>query len=324
MKAIVRHKYGPPDVLRLEEVENPVPADNDVLIQVRAASVNPYDWHFMRGDPYPLRLMAGPLRPRFAGLGADVAGEVAAIGKSVTRFKPHDAVFGTCQGSFAEYASAGERRLAMKPASLTFEQAASIPIAGITALQALRDEGRIQPGHKVLINGAAGGVGTFAVQIAKSLGGMVTGVCSSRNAEMVRSLGAEQVIDYTREDFTKSTERYDILLDLVGNRSLLACRRVLGQEGIYVGAGGKTDPWMIGPLIGMLVGVVLSASGRRKFASMLAKGNSEDLTTLGELITAGRVTPVIDRRYTLNDVADAVRYLEEGHARGKVVINIAP
>jgi NADPH:quinone reductase-like Zn-dependent oxidoreductase len=322
MRAIIYRRYGPPDVLQMEEREKPVPGDDEVLIKVRAASVNPYDWHFMRGEPYPLRLMAGVRQPKNPRLGADVAGEVEAVGKNITRLKPGDAVFGTCRGSFAEYSCGPESRLAVKPVNVTFEQAASVGIAAMTALQGLRDKGHIQPGHKVLINGAAGGVGTFAVQIAKSFGADVTGVCSMRNVEMVRSIGADHVVDYTRENFTKSSERYDIILDCVGNHSLSACRRVLSQEGIYVAAGGKAGRWMVGPLVGMITSHVLSWFGSRKFLSLLANINQDDLALVGELIAAGKVTPVIDRSYTLTEVPLAIGYLEEGHARGKVVISL--
>lgn len=321
MKAALYRRYGPPDVIQIEEINKPVPADNEVLIRVRAASVNPYDWHFMRGEPYPLRLMAGLSKPKFSGLGVDVAGEVEAVGKNVTLFKPGDAVFGGGKGSFAEYACCAESQLAIKPESVTFEQAASVAIAASTALQALRDKGQIQAGLKVLVNGASGGVGTFAVQIAKSFGAEVTAVCSTANVGMVRSLGADHVVDYKREDFTKGGERYDLLLDLVGNRSLSECKGVLGEKGICVGAGGTTDPWMISPLIRMFSGSILSASGGRKFVSLLANLNRQDLNLIGGLISSGKVKPVIDRSYRLDQIAEAIRYLEEGHARGKVVIN---
>jgi len=322
MKAIVRHRYGPPEALRLEEVEKPVPTDDEVLIKVHAASVNPYDWHFMRGEPYMLRLMAGLAAPKSPRLGADVAGEVEAVGKNVTQLKPGDAVFGTCPGSFAEYACAQATRLAIKPENVTFELVASIGIAALTALQALRDKGHVQPGHEVLINGAAGGVGTFAVQIAKYFGADVTAVCSTRNLEMVRAIGADRVVDYTREDFANRSERYDVLLDLIGNHALSAFGRALKPKGIYVGAGGTTDKWMIGPLISMMTTPLRSAFGNRKFVSVLARINTKDLELIGELIANARLTPVIDRRYPLNEVPAAIRYLEEGHARGKVVIAV--
>ena len=327
MHAILYHTYGSPDILKLEEVETPVPKDNEVLIKVRAASVNPFDWHFMRGTPYFLRLMAGLRKPKDKRLGVDVAGQVEAVGRNVTRFKPGDAVFGTCRGAFAEYACTSESALVVKPDSVTFEQAASIPIAALTALQGLRagglgDTGQIQPGYKVLINGASGGVGTFAVQIAKSFGADVTGVCSTRNVEMVRSLGADRVVDYTREDFTKSGQRYDLIFDTVGNHSLLAFRRVLNPGGTYIAVGGSSGKWMIGPLISALAAPVLSRFVSQKMIMVLAKLNKEDLAILCELMKAGKVTPVIDRRYKLSDVPEAIRYLEEGHARGKVVITL--
>lgn len=321
MRAIIYRRYGPPDVLQMEETENPVPGDDEVLIKVRAASVNPYDWHFMRGEPYPLRLMAGVRQPKNPRLGADVAGEVEAVGKNVARLKPGDAVFGTCRGSFAEYSCGPESRLAVKPVNVTFEQAASVGIAAMTALQGLRDKGRIQAGHKVLINGAAGGVGTFAVQIAKSFGAEVTGVCSMRNVEMVRSIGAEHVVDYTREDFTRSGERYDIVLDCVGNRSLMACRRVLGPKGNYVAAGGNAGRWMVGVMLSMITSRVMSF-GSRKLLSLLANINKDDLELVGGLIATGKVTPVIDRCYTLTEVPVAIGYLEAGHARGKVLVSL--
>ncbi len=327
MHAILYYTYGSPDILKLEDIETPVPKDNEVLIKVRAASVNPFDWHFMRGTPYFLRLMAGLRKPKDKRLGVDVAGQVEAIGRNVTRFKPGDAVFGTCRGAFAEYACTAESALVMKPDSVTFEQAASVPIAALTALQGLRagglgDKGQIQPGHKVLINGAAGGVGTFAVQIAKAFGADVTGVCSTRNVEMVRSQGADRVIDYTREDFTKSGQRYDLIFDSVGNHSLLAFRRVLNPRGTYIAVGGSRGRWMIGPLISALAAPVLSRFVSQKMIMVLAKLNREDLAILCELMKAGKVTPVIDRRYKLSEVPEAIRYLEEGHARGKVVITL--
>jgi NADPH:quinone reductase-like Zn-dependent oxidoreductase len=322
MRAIVYHRYGPPRVLQCEDVEKPTAGDNEVQIRVRAASVNPYDWHFMRGEPYLLRLMAGPRKPKDTRFGVDVAGEVEAVGKNVTHFKPGDPVFGTCRGALAEYACAAESALVMKPENVTFEQAASAGIAALTALQGLRDKGRIQRGQKVLVNGAAGGVGTYAVQIAKAFGADVTGICSSRNVEMVRSIGADRVVDYTREDFTKNGQRHDILLDCVGNHSLAACRRVLNPRGIYVAAGGKAGRWMIGPLVRSITALALSPFGSRKFVSLLAKSSEEDLTLMRELMRSGKVTPIIDRCYTLSEVPEAIRYLEEGHARGKVVISV--
>jgi NADPH:quinone reductase-like Zn-dependent oxidoreductase len=322
MKAIVYYTYGPPDVLKCEEIEKPTPGDNEVLIKVRAASVNPADWHFIRGSPYLVRIVAGLRKPKNKRLGFDVAGQVEAVGRNVTQFKPGDQVFGSCRGAFAEYACASESAVVMKPTNVTFEQAASVPIAAYTALQGVRDKGHIRPGHKVLINGAAGGVGTFAVQVAKSFGADVTGVCSTRNVDMVRSIGAGRVIDYTQEDFTKSGQRYDIILDCVGNHSLSAFKGVLTPKGIYVGVGGASDPWMIASLARAITALALSWFTSEKMVMILAKLNKEDLTTMHELMATGKVKPVIDRRYSLSEVPEAIRYLEEGHARGKVVITV--
>ncbi len=326
MKAIVYRNYGSPDVLRLEEIERPVPNDNQVLVKVRAASVNPLDWHYMEGTPYIVRLLDfGLLKPKVTRFGVDYAGTVEAVGKNVTQFKPGDEVFGGKTGAFAEYVCVlADRAVVLKPANLTFEQAASVPIAAITALQGLRDKGKIQPGQKVLINGASGGVGTFAVQIAKSFGADVTGVCSTRNVDMVRSIGAGQVIDYTKEDFTKSGQRYDLILDNVGNHSLLECRGVLKPKGKYVliGGGGPNDGRWIGPLARPIKALVLSPFVSQDLGMMLAELNKKDLTILGDLMQAGKVTPVIDRHYRLSEVPAAIRYLEEGHARGKVVITL--
>jgi NADPH:quinone reductase-like Zn-dependent oxidoreductase len=322
MKAILYRRYGSPDVLQVEETAKPNPGDTEVLIKVRAASVNPYDWHFMRGTPYPLRLMAGLGKPKDQRLGADVAGEVETVGARVTRFKPGDAVFGMCRGAFAEYACASESAVTLKPDRITFDQAACVPIAALTALQSLRDKGRIQPGHQVLVNGAAGGVGTFAVQIAKSFGAQVTGVCSTRNVEMVRSIGADHIIDYTREDFTKGSQRYDLILDAIGNHALSACRRVLDPKGILIMAGGEAGRWMIGVIGRTIQALVVSRLVSQKFVGMLAKASSEDLAILSELMVSGKVTPVIDRRYTLAELPEAIRYLEKGHAQGKVVITL--
>ena len=323
MKAIVYHDYGSPDVLKCEEIDKPTPGDSEVLIRVRAASVNPADWHYMRGTPYFVRLQAGLRRPKATRLGVDGAGQVETVGRNVTQLKPGDGVFGACRGAFAEYACAAESALVMKPDNVTFEQAASVPIAAVTALQGLRDKGRIQPGQKVLINGAAGGVGTFAVQIAKSFGAEVTGVCSTRNVDRVRSIGADQVIDYTQEDFTKTGQRYDIILDAVGNHSLLACRRALNPKGIYVAVGGPSGPWMIGPLARAITAPVLSRLVSQNLVMLLARLSKEgDLAILRDLMAAGKLIPVIDRTYPLSEVPEAIRYLEEAHARGKVVITL--
>jgi NADPH:quinone reductase-like Zn-dependent oxidoreductase len=322
MKATVYYNYGSPEVLKCEEIEKPTAGDNEVLVKVRAASVNPYDWHFMRGMPYFVRIPAGLRKPKDKRLGTDVAGAVKAVGRNVTQFKPGDEVFGLCRGALAEYACTSESALAIKPDNVTFEQAACVPLAALTALQSLRDEGKIQPGQKVLINGAAGGVGTFAVQIAKSYGADVTGVCSTRNMDMVRSIGATRVIDYTQEDFTKSGQRYDLILDTVGNHSLLACRRVLNPKGIYIMVGGPTGRWMISLLARLAAALVLSQVVSQRLVMVLAKPGQEDLTIMRELMESRKVTPVIDRSYTLSEVPEAIRYLEEGHARGKVVITV--
>jgi NADPH:quinone reductase-like Zn-dependent oxidoreductase len=322
MKAAVYTRYGPPDVVQTTDVEKPVPNDNEVLIKVRAASVNPLDWHFMRGTPYFLRIPAGLRKPKDTRLGVDLAGQVEAVGRNVTQFQPGDNVFGACRGAFAEYACTSESALVMKPDNVGFEQAASAPGAALTALQGLRDQGNIHPGQKVLINGAAGGVGTFAVQIAKWFGADVTGVCSTRNVGMVRSIGADRVIDYTEEDFTNSGQRYDLLFDCVGNHSLAACRRVLSAKGIHVAVGGPSGRWMIGFLTRLITGLVLSRLMSHKLAMVLTRWSKEDLTIIRELMEAGKVTPVIDKRYSLSDVAEAIRYVEEGHARGKVVITL--
>lgn len=322
MLAIVYRNYGSPDVLQCEEVEKPSAGDDEVLIKVRAASVNPLEWHFMRGTPYLMRLMTGLGKPKSTRLGVDMAGEIEAVGKNITQFKPGDVVFGVCKGALAEYACSSEREVVMKPDNVTFEQAACVPIAAFTALQGLRDKGRIQPGQKVLINGAAGGVGTFAVQIAKSFGADVTGVCSTRNVEMVRSIGADRVIDYTREDFTKSGQRYDVLFDCIGNHSLPACVRVLNPQGIHVAAGGPSGRWGMVILAGMFKKLVLSCFVSQKLEGYIAKASKEDLAILSELIRAGKITPVIDRRYSLSEVPEAIRYLEQGHARGKVAITL--
>lgn len=325
MKAIVYGDFGSPDVLRLEEIEKPAPLDKQLLIKVRGASVNPLDWHYMEGTPYLGRLVEfGLLKPKVARLGVDYAGTVEAVGKDVTQFKPGDEVYGNRFGAFAEYVVASEKALALKPTNLTFEQAASVPVAAVTALQALRDKGHLQPGQKVLINGASGGVGTFAVQIAKSFGAEVTGVCSGRNAEMVRSIGADHVIDYTKEDFTRSAQRYDLILDNVGNRSLLECRRVLNPGGIdvIIGGGGVNDGRWTGPLVEVMKMLVLKRFVTQEMSMMLAEMNSKDLTILADLIQTGKVKPVIDRTYTLSQLPEALSYLEEGHARGKVVITV--
>jgi NADPH:quinone reductase-like Zn-dependent oxidoreductase len=323
MKAIVYCEYGSPDVLKFEDVEKPVPNDNQVLIKVRAASLNFIDPGVMRG-PLPLRLMSGLRKPEKTRLGTDVAGQVEAIGKSVTLFKAGDEVFGVARPSLAEYACARERALVIKPANVTFEQAGSVAWAGFTALQGLR-QANIQPGQKVLINGATGGVGTFAVQIAKSLGADVTAVCSTGKVDLVRSIGADHVIDYTKEDFTKGDQRYDVIFDNVGNHSFSDRRRVLTPNGVCVlagigGAGLHPETW--GRVVGTFKADLLSRFVRQKFVRYVTKLNKEDLTVLSDLMRTGKVTPVIDRTYKLSETAEAMRYFEEGHARGKVVITV--
>ncbi len=318
MKAIVYRNYGSPDVLTCEEIEEPNIRDNEVLIKVRAASLNPLDWRLMRGRPYVLRIATGLHKPKIPGV--DVAGEVQAVGRNVTQLKIGDQVFGGCDGSLAEYACASASKLAIKPTGMSFEQAASVPVAGLTALQGLRDRGEIQPGWEVLINGAAGGVGTFAVQIAKVFGAHVTGVCGTRNLEMVRAIGADRVVDYTREDFTKGRERYHVILDNVGNQSLSACRRVMNPHGRCVIAGGPKDIGII--LARALQARVLSQFVSQRFGFFVARLTNADLTKMGELVADGKVTPVVDRRTGLSEVPQAIRYLEQGHARGKIVITL--
>lgn len=323
MQAIVYHRYGSPDVLELQEVEKPIVGDDDVLVRIRAASVNPYDWHFMRGEPIIVRPQLGGFRkPKATRLGVDMAGEVVAVGRNVREFRPGDEVFGVCEAALAEYATTRESSLAKKPASVTFEQAGAVGIAAFTAIRALRDWGQIQPGQKVLINGAAGGVGTFAVQLAKAWGAEVTGVCSTRNVEMVRSIGADHVIDYTREDFTSGRGRYDVLLDIIGNRSLSKTRGVLTPKGTLVMIGGPKGRW-IRPLDRILMAFVTAPFVSQKTVSRTAAWNKKDLVLMQELMESGKVTSVIDRTYSLSDVPEAVRYLEGGHARGKVVITVS-
>ncbi len=322
MKAIVRTQYGSPNVLQFKEVEKPTAKDNQVLVKVHAASANPLDWHLMRGKPFIARLMGtGLLKPKDSKVGVDIAGRVEAVGKDVTQFKPGDEAFGGCNGSFAEYACAKEDRLALKPNNSSFEEAAAIPVAAITALQGLRDKGQIQPGQKVLVNGASGGVGTFAVQIAKSYGTKVTGVCSTRNLDMVRSIGADYVVDYTQEDFTKNEQqRYDLIYDAVGNRSVSDYKRALRPGGTCAIAGFSSMPRLFEHSV---LGPLRSKTGNKKVGGMgIAKLNQKDLVFLKELVETGKVKPVIDRLYPLSETADAIRYLEEGHARGKVVITM--
>jgi NADPH:quinone reductase-like Zn-dependent oxidoreductase len=324
MQAVVHHRYGSPDVLELQEIAKPTPAEGQVLIRVRTASVNPYDWHFLRGMPSFLRLFIGMRRPKSPRLGADVAGTVEAVGANAAPFKPGDAVFGTAKGSFAEYACAVTSQLAVKPQEISFEHAACLPIAGITALQGVRDKGKVQTGQTVLINGAAGGVGTFAVQIAKSFGARVAGVSSTRNVDLLRSIGADEVIDYTCEDFARSGKHYDLFFDLVGNRSLTDCLRAVQPRGTYIScSGGGPDRSTMNLLAGLLQNAVRSCFAKQKMPGLLAKINREDLAFLADLVQTGRVIPVVDRTYSLPEVAEAIRHVESGHARGKVVISVA-
>lgn len=323
MKAMVYTRYGAPDVLQLKEVQKPAPKDDEVLVKVLAASAAAGDWHLLRADPFMIRFMYGLLTPKYPVLGSDVAGRVEAVGKNVKQFQPGDEVFGDLSrsgfGAFAEYVTAPEAALAPKPSRLTFEQAATVPVSAVTALQALRDQGQIRAGQKVLINGASGGVGTFAVQIAKSFGAEVTAVCSTGNIELVRSIGADHAIDYTREDFTQSGLRYDLILAANGYHPLSAYRRALSPQGRYVMTGGSSAQMFEA----MLLGPWLSRSGGQSMANVLAKPNQKDLLFMKDLIDAGKVTPVIDRRFPLSQVADAIRYLEAGHARGKVVVALS-
>ncbi len=318
MKAIIYEEYGPPDVLKLKDIEMPPVGDDGVLVRVRAAALNPLDWRFMRGGV--LRMMTGLFKPKTGRIGIDVAGEVEAVGRNVTQCRPGDHVFGYCEGALAEYVWGKEIQFAPQPANITFEQAAGINIAGCTSLQALRDAARLQPGQRVVINGASGGVGTFAVQIAKVFGAVVTGVCSTRNLDFVRSLGADDAIDYTKDDFTRGGRRYDLLLENVGNLSMSACRRLLNPAGIALLIGAPHTSW---PFVAYLINAgVLARFARPKVRLFMSHTSKDDLLTLKDLIDAGKVTPVIDRTYPLSETAEAVRYLEQGHARGKVVITM--
>ena len=322
MQAIVYHQYGSPDVLKVEEVQKPVAQDDEVLVKVVAASVAAGDWHLLRADPFLTRFMYGLLTPKHKILGASVAGRVEAVGKNALQFRPGDEVFGDLSssrfGAFAEYVAASENAFALKPTNLSFEAAATVPVSAVTALQGLRDQGRIQPGQKVLINGASGGVGTFAVQIAKALGAEVTAVCSTGKMELVRSLGADHVIDYTRDDFAQNGQQYDLILAANGDQPLSTYQRALSPQGIYVMSGGSTRQM----LEVMLLGPMRSKKGGQKLGNLLAKPNQKDLIFVKELIEAGKVKPVIDRSFPLRGVADAIRYLETGHAKGKVVITL--
>jgi NADPH:quinone reductase-like Zn-dependent oxidoreductase len=323
MKAIIYTEYGSPDVLQLNEVEKPVAGDNEVLIKVHAASLNAADWHYMRGTPWLFRLASGLLKPKNIFLGADVAGRIEAVGRNVTQFRPGDEVFGdlsACgRGAFAEYVSATEDALVLKPANISFEEAAALPVASVTALGGLRSKRQIQPGQTVLINGASGGVGSCAVQIAKAFGAEVTAVCSTSKMEMVRSIGADHVIDYTKEDFTQNEQQYDFILAANGYRPFSAYQRALSPHGTYIMTGGD-----IAQLFeAMLLGPLVSVTGNKKMGNVMAKPNKKDLAFMNDLVQAGKVKPVIDRCYPLDETAEAMRYLDKGHARGKVVITVA-
>ncbi len=322
MQAIVCERYGSPDVLELKEVTKPIPTDDEVLVNVEAASVNAADWHFLRASPFVIRLVSGLLKPKHTILGADIAGQVEAVGKNIKQFQPGDAVFGDISdcgwGGYSEYVCTPEDALVQKPANITYEEAAAIPFASVTALQGLRDNGEIQSGQTVLINGASGGVGTFAVQIAKSFGTEVTAVCSARNLDMARRIGADHVIDYTEENFTRKGRRYDLIMAVNGYHPISAYKRVLNPKGTYVMAGGS------GAQIfqGMFLGPILSMAGSKKLCNYVARPKKSDLEYVKELVEAGKIKPAIDRTYSLPEVPDAIRYLETGHARGKVVIKV--
>lgn len=323
MRAIVYREYGPPDVLNLEEVQKPTPKDDEVLVKVHAASANAADWHLMRADPFLVRVMGfGLLRPKNGLLGADISGRIEAVGRNVTQFQPGDEVFGDLfgrgLGGFAEYACATEDALASKPANVSFEEAAAVPLAAVTALQGLRYKGQVQPGQKVLINGASGGVGTFAVQIAKTFGAEVTGVCSTAKLDMVRSIGADHVIDYTKEDFTRNGQHYDLILAANGYHPISDYKRALTPNGTYVMTGGSGAQM----LQAMTLGPVMSITGTKTMGYLSMKHNKEDLVFMRKLLEGGEITPIIDRTYPLSEVPEAIRYLEEGHARGKVVITV--
>jgi NADPH:quinone reductase-like Zn-dependent oxidoreductase len=323
MKAVIQETYGSADVLQLREVPKPTPQDNELLIKVHAASVNAYDWHLMRAEPFIVRFAMGFFKPKNPTLGADIAGVVEAVGKDITQFQPGDEVLGDLSscgaGGFAEYVTAPQEALILKPASMTFAEAAAVPMAAVTALQGLRDVGKLQAGQKVLINGASGGVGTFAVQIAKLLGAEVTAVCSTAKIDQARALGADHVIDYTQEDFTQSGKQYDLILGVNGSRSLADYERALTPTGIYVMAGGSNSQIFSAVLLGSFK----SKSGGQTMTSVSAKPNQTDLTFIRDAIVAGDISPVLDREYPLSQTADAIRYVENGHARGKVVINVA-
>ena len=322
MRAVIHCEFGPPDVLQLVNLEKPIPDDDQILVRVRAAAINPVDWHYMRGTPYIGRMSMGLRVPDNTRLGVDYSGVVEAVGRNVTQFKPGDEVFGGRNGALSQYVAArADRAVVHKPANISFEQAAGVSVAGITALQALRDKGKIQAGQRVLINGASGGVGTFAVQIARSFGAHVTGVSSTRNVELVRSLGADHVVDYTKEDFTQGTERYDLIIDNVGNHSLSKLRRVMKPTGTYIMVGGPSGRWL-DPLPRALGAAIVSRFVDQDMHFFISALKKEDLVVLAELMAAGKVTPVIDRQYPLDSIRPAMAYLETGRARGKVVITV--
>jgi len=322
MKAIVFDKYGSPDVLKLEEVEKPILADDKVLIRIHAAGANAGDWHVLRADPFPVRLFFGLLKPKYNILGTDIAGTVEAVGKNVTRFQPGDEVFGNVAecgwGGYAQYVAACQDSIVLKPPNLSFEEAAVVPQAAVTALQGLRDKGQIQPGQKVLINGASGGVGSFAVQIAKAFGAQVTGVCSTRNMDLVRSLGADHVIDYTKEDFTQNGQQYDLILAVGGYHPISDYRRALSDEGIYVQVGGSSTQ----NYQAIFLGPWISMTGKKKMGTMMHKPNQGDLLFIKELLESGKIRPVIDKQYPLVETPEAIRYLESGRAQGKIVVTV--
>lgn len=321
MKAIFRTTYGSADVLELKDIDKPVPKDNGLLIRVSAASVNPIDWHILRGDPFLLRLMGyGLLKPKHQTLGTDMAGRIEAVGKNVTSFKAGDEVYGSGIGGFAEYACIRDDKAAAKPANLTFEQAAAVPVAALTALQALRDHGRLQEGQQVLINGASGGVGTFAVQIARVMGAHVTGVCSGKNLELVRSLGADQAIDYTEEHYWEGGKQYDLIVDNAAFYSIGKPLRVLKATGVYVGVGGSSST--ASAIKSLVFGPIIAKVKGRRAVSFIADINHADMVFMNELLETGKVVPVIDRKYALSETPQAIRHVEEGHTRGKVVVTI--
>jgi NADPH:quinone reductase-like Zn-dependent oxidoreductase len=322
MKAIVQDRYGSPDVLELRDIDPPIVKDDEVLVRIRAASVNPFDWYQVTGTPYIMRMDGGLRRPKQTTPGVDLAGQVKAVGNNVTMFQVGDEVYGMRSGAFAEYLAAGEERLARKPANLSFEQAAAVPMAAVTALQGLRDKGQIRPGQNVLVNGASGGVGTFAVQIAKSVGAEVTAVCSTRNVDMVRSLGADRVIDYTTSDFVHNGQRYDLILDVAGNRSISDRRRALTPNGTLVVVGGPMKNRWIGPLGSMITTAVAARFGSQRVVAMLAKHRPEDLNVLRQLLESETIRPAIERTYPLDQVPEAIRYVGTGHAQAKVVIAV--